>query len=493
MGDLIKTQMLMGVGNIGTSAVKNYVIMNLYEKFVMNFPTWWPVIKSFICRRQRNTNPQSRNREIMSAIHCEKSSTSNPKNTSHTRMDSVINYVTTIPAIRHLICITSEYLPNEFESVMIENDIYFQLTDLKQTDGVVEQIKFKLFCYDHEVQHLQDFVERCNTAYERKQANKLGTSLYFFDQITASKSKKTLQNPIPNNYLIYTKHKFEVYRNFENVFFEDCDKVKNHVEFFLTQKEWYHKKGIPHTLGFMFHGEPGCGKTSAIKAISNVAHRHVINLQLSEIKTKQQLRHLFFNDELCVFNGQTTERYTIPVSERMFVVEDVDAMGDAVLRRELKQPVEPKQADNWDQIDEEFKEPIDLAFLLNLLDGTLEAPGRIIAFSSNHPERIDRALIRPGRVDMIIEFRKCNTTILHQMLESFYDKKFEPIVDQTLNYKWSPAEVNQILFRNFRNSEIALKELTELEPSKLSGIVEKESYAEFSAKEIQTRALTGLN
>jgi DNA polymerase III delta prime subunit len=125
----------------------------------------------------------------------------------------------------------------------------------------------------------------------------------------------------------------------------------------LTQKEWYHKKGIPHTLGFMFHGEPGCGKTSAIKAISNVAHRHVINLQLSEIKTKQQLRHLFFNDEINVFNGQTTERYTIPVSERMFVVEDVDAMGDAVLRRELKQPVEPKQ-DNWDQMDEEFNSKI---------------------------------------------------------------------------------------------------------------------------------------
>jgi DNA polymerase III delta prime subunit len=244
--------------------------------------------------------------------------------------------------------------------------------------------------------------------------------------------------------------------------------------FFLDRRDWYEDKGIPYTLGFLFHGGPGTGKTSSIKAIANTAHRHIINIQLSEIKSKSQLRHLFFNDEIHVFNGTTTERYTIPVHERLYVIEDIDAMGDALLRREWKKPVSSveeapkKQGDAWlDQHDEDVKEPIDLSFLLNLLDGTLEANGRIIAISSNFPERIDRALIRPGRIDMIVHFKKCNLAILNEMVTSFYDKSIEGITCE--DYKWSPAEVNQILFRNFDTPENAVVELNTLQPKDLYG------------------------
>ena len=74
-------------------------------------------------------------------------------------MDSVVHYVTTIPAIRNLICMTHhDYLPHEFEPVLVEPDLYFQMIDLKYSNGQVESIKFKLFCYDHEVQYLQAFV-----------------------------------------------------------------------------------------------------------------------------------------------------------------------------------------------------------------------------------------------------------------------------------------------------------------------------------------------
>lgn len=156
------------------------------------------------------------------------------------------------------------------------------------------------------------------------------------------------------------------------------------------------------------------------------------------------------------------------------MIEDIDAMGDAVLRRELKKPTssveeKPKKSgDPWmDNTDEDQKEPIDLSFLLNLLDGTLESSGRIIAISSNFPERIDRALIRPGRIDMIIHFKKCNTAILHEMVQSFYDKDIIGL--ECDDYKWSPAEVNQILFRNFEKPENAVRELNELQPKDLYG------------------------
>lgn len=394
------------------------------------------------------------------------------------RMDAIIHHVTTIPAIKKLLCVSQhDYLPNVFEAVQIESDVYFQLTDLKHKDGQLESIKFELFSFEHEVQFLQAFIERCNIDFTRKMANKLGTSLYYFDMITQNKSKKTMQNSLPNTHLLYTKHSFHTTRSFDNVFFEQRDKVKNHVQFFLTRKDWYEKKGIPYTLGFMFHGGPGCGKTSSIKAIANTAHRHILNIHLSEIKSKSQLRHLFFNDEIHVYNGTVTERFIIPVHERLYVIEDIDAMGDAVLKREWKQPApvekpKEKSGDPWldnKEHDDEIKEPIDLSFLLNLLDGTLEASGRILAISSNFPERIDKALIRPGRIDMIVHFKKCNRQILREMVTSFYDTEQDDWTTEELDYKWSPAEVNQILFRNFGNSQEAIEELKTLDPKDLYG------------------------
>ena len=381
------------------------------------------------------------------------------------RMDAVVQYVTTLPTMKSLLSVTQhDYLPNEFEPVTLETDVLFKLEELKVNDGLLELVKFKLYCYDHDVQHLQSFVETCNTEYERRMVNKLGTHRYFFDQMIQTKAKGT-QNPLPASHLVYTKSKFTTNRTFKNVFFEERDHVKERVNFFLTRRDWYDAKGIPYTLGFMFHGPPGVGKTSTIKAIANEGKRHIINVQLSEIKTKAQLHHLFFNDEVHVWNGVQTEKYTIPVSERLYVIEDIDAMGDTVLRREWKKPTpaaaKPKEDDPFLSREKEEKDVIDLAFILNLLDGTLEANGRILAITTNFPERIDRALIRPGRIDMIVNFKKCNLAVVQEMVRSFYDS--DTIVDdESLNYKWSPAEVNQILFRNFGNVEAGVAELRNL-------------------------------
>lgn len=152
-------------------------------------------------------------------------------------------------------------------------------------------------------------------------------------------------------------------------------------------------------------------------------------------------------------------------------------MGDLVLRREWKKPEAAgkpmSEEDAWAQRMREQEDPkdvIDLSFLLNLLDGTLESSGRVIVLSSNFPERIDRALIRPGRIDMIVKFEKCSRAILQELVSSFYEQSFEDHAiwqEESVDGKWSPAEANQILFRNFEAPEQALDELMTLRPRDL--------------------------
>jgi hypothetical protein len=472
MVDLIKTQMVLS----GGGSLKAFLGVTLAEKVIPLIPSFAEKVfmflpASFQCCRRAQRDPPPPDKQIQAVITFEREKEDKKGNTMfQNRMDAVIHSVSKLPKIRNLLSITHhDYIPHEFEPILIDTDLYFQLVSVSYTNGMIELLKFKLFCFEHENLYLQQYVESCCLGYDRHMANKLGTQKFFFDMMVDQK-KPGIRNPLPSSHIVFQKHKFTTSRTFDNVFFEQKEDVRNHTEFFLERKDWYDAKGIPHTLGFMFHGSPGCGKTSTMKAIANVGKRHIINLHLSEIKSKEQLNHLFFNDEINVMDGGKSERYTIPVNERMYVIEDIDAMGDIVLRRELKKPQEKKiKMDDLGNIIQEEENPIDLSFLLNLLDGTLESSGRIIAISTNFPERIDSALIRPGRIDMIIHFRKCSTGILREMIESFYDQKLEQELDETLNERWSPAEVNQILFRNFKNMEKAISELKSLTPNELYG------------------------
>lgn len=483
MNDLLKAQMTLQMG-VGQRPLLNMFALNGFDLVVRTFPTWSTWMNALMCPRRNGTRPavpQSILKTPRASITCERGVVTSQNRGGQpvqgiyaSRMDAVVQYVTTLPAMRSLLAVSQhDYLPNEYDPVCLEADVYFELQEMKIADGQLELVKFKLYCYDHDVQHLQQFVDTCNTDYERRMANKLGSHRYYFDQMIQTKSKG-VQNPLPMSHLVYTKSKFTTNRTFKNVFFEERDHVRDRVNFFLNRRDWYDQKGIPYTLGFMFHGPPGVGKTSTIKAIANEGKRHIVNVQLSEIKTKAQLQHLFFNDEIHVYNGVQTEKYTIPVSERLYVIEDIDAMGDTVLRREWKKPTPAASKKDEDMFDrkEEEKEVIDLAFILNLLDGTLEANGRILAITTNFPDRIDRALIRPGRIDMIVNFKKCSTTIVQEMVRSFYDS--ETVVDDmSLNYKWSPAEVNQILFRNFGNVEAGVAELIRLSASPDGGAADQ--------------------
>jgi hypothetical protein len=106
-------------------------------------------------------------------------------------------------------------------------------------------------------------------------------------------------------------------------------------------------------------------------------------------------------------------------------------------------------------------EKLNLSFLLNILDGVLETPGRIMIMTSNYPERLDKALIRPGRIDIMLDVGYCTRDMIIDMFRYFYECHEYVISEDewAYNTKVTPAELNKILLNNFDNVELAKAEL----------------------------------
>ena len=163
------------------------------------------------------------------------------------------------------------------------------------------------------------------------------------------------------------------------------------------------------------HGPPGSGKTSFIKALAQYTGRQIVNVPLSRITKNQELCSVFFNENYKVVGNMTN----IPLSAKqvIFVLEDVDATSKVVRDRNLKDPkpevvvAAPAPASdtqsNANTSNRRMLRPtsfkpvdeLDLSGILNALDGIVESPGRMIVMTTNHPEMLDPALLRPGRKD----------------------------------------------------------------------------------------------
>ena len=92
---------------------------------------------------------------------------------------------------------------------------------------------------------------------------------------------------------------------------------------------------------------------------------------------------------------------------------------------------------------------VSLSHLLNLIDGLIEMPGRRIIMTTNYKDRIDPALIRPGRIDLSIEMKKATRESICSMFLHFYDKDISNFVQDShliTDYKLTPAQLNNIFY-----------------------------------------------
>jgi hypothetical protein len=169
-------------------------------------------------------------------------------------------------------------------------------------------------------------------------------------------------------------------------------------------------------------------------------------VNFANITTATQLKNLFFNEKLTVYSDSTMSTFdvlTIPIENRIFVLEEIDAIGDIVRQRDPNREVK-----------ETVPDELTLAEILTVLDGTLEAPGRIVIMTSNYPDVLDRALVRPGRIDVAVKFGCAARDLIQEMFHSFFNRDFTPEMIPSLpDKKLTAAEVGQILFRHFKDPD----------------------------------------
>lgn len=398
--------------------------------------------------------------------------------------DALLSCVTNMESLTSLNYSNYEYIVNQRDNIEVAPGIFFQLVELDRDDksGAKLKMTIRLSTTTLNISALKMFISNCKRDFELQRNNTLGDDLYYFDQCTSTDNKF-------NNVLCFTKQKFQSNKTFSNLFFEEKDQVEARVEHFLKNREWYVKKGIPHSYGLAMSGMPGVGKTSTVKAIANRARRHLINIRFGAIKNNTQLKNLFYNPILYVINPDSLlpEKINVPIEHRLYIIEDIDCMSDIVKKREY-QASEPKhkstkevykdkdvdeyfaealqfekedmQNDKHIADEEEKADKITLDSILNILDGTLEIFGRMLILSSNHMDVLDPALLRPGRIDSLINFKPASKVIIKQMFENFYDQQFaSDLFGKIKDYRVSQATVNQIMFINMTTPNQAILDL----------------------------------
>lgn len=393
--------------------------------------------------------------------------------------DAVIAYVSELPQTKHVKRTpTGVFIMATEDEIEVSSGIFVKKVRETVVDEKIGQLVIDVYSYDYDLITLRKFVEEVEEKYNMALANQLGKNIFYFDEIPINLPLRFDKSPdlskAPKN-LMFSSYVLHTNKSLRNLYGDSVRMVRKRVKFFLNNKRWYEDKGVPYTLGLLLHGVPGAGKTSTIKSIAKDTNRHILNIKLSANTTVSQLNNLFYSSQVHVVQNGVNKVYDIPIDKRIIVLEDIDCLTEVVLQRsegntnQHKQEIKQSQTSNlgintgipMDYNTSLDNEKLTLSNILNILDGVLEQPGRILIMTSNHPDKLDKALLRPGRIDIVVHFDFCRKHEIKEIIEALADMEVSKACEQSfVEGQYTPAEVTQIIFESMDDKQTMFDKLS---------------------------------
>ncbi|KXT01837.1 hypothetical protein AC579_9405 [Pseudocercospora musae] len=229
------------------------------------------------------------------------------------------------------------------------------------------------------------------------------TTLYHYRHVFEDilrESHEMANRSVEGKTVVYTSHRMawepsgepKRRRPFQSVVLQHglAERILHDIREFQDARTWYLDRGIPYRRGYLLYGPPGTGKTSFVQALAGEMDCNIAMLSLSQRGLTDDLLN----------------QLLVQVPPRTIVLlEDADAAFS-----------------NRQQVDSHGYSGANVTYsgLLNALDGVASAEERIIFMTTNHLDRLDDALIRPGRVDMTLHLGHATEDQMERLWDRFY-------------------------------------------------------------------------
>lgn len=300
--------------------------------------------------------------------------------------------------------------PKNIRSVKINNGRYGY-----ETDGCIRSIGYgnhymKLFGSWMRLSLMQDNATTSDIERDRLTITKLGRDHTAFDELFKAFSVSSLSADYVDTYYFgshsWYKAQSQPRRSIDTLYLNEgvMEKIVGTIDNFLKSEKWYLDNGIPYQLGIMLWGYPGTGKTSIIKALAALFNKKVYSLDPDHIMSLTEAVREMSRDSLLVIEDIDSSRVTHS-RKRGEVTENT--------------PVMPQ-----------IQDLTSISSVLNSLDGFNTTHGRILIITTNRPEVLDAALIRPGRIDLSQEIGYMDQYAFNKFISRFYSKTTDRIVKE---------------------------------------------------------------
>ncbi|KZT39200.1 P-loop containing nucleoside triphosphate hydrolase protein [Sistotremastrum suecicum HHB10207 ss-3] len=219
--------------------------------------------------------------------------------------------------------------------------------------------------------------------------------------IEFSKPHVTIHQPIQPYQEGNWSHVVTKYRRpLDSLIIEESTKTTllDDVKEFLGSESWYIDRGIPYRRGYLLHGPPGTGKTATIYTLAGELGLEIYVLTMSEG---------LINDA-----GLKALIRAVP-SHAILLLEDIDCVSHSLR-------IEQDEAMNDPQSRPVSKSAVTLSGLLNAIDGVGTDRGRLIFCTTNHLNHLEPALLRPGRIDVKVEYKAASQAQARTLFIAFF-------------------------------------------------------------------------